>query len=115
MATEFDYVQLDAITGGDVEFEREVLDEYLASAPHDVAKLKAAAAAGDGAALSASAHALKGASATIGAKGFAAVALELEHAGKKGNIANVGEGVARLEAEFADLVVLIQARIAKAA
>jgi HPt (histidine-containing phosphotransfer) domain-containing protein len=115
MATEFDYGQLDAITGGDAEFEREVLEEYLASAPRDMGKLKAAVTAGDAAATGASAHALKGASATIGAKGFAAIALELEHAGKKGALADAAEAVTRLEAEFAELVVLVRARIARAA
>lgn len=115
MATEFDYGQLDAITGGDVEFEREVLDEYLASAPRDVARLKTALAAGDATAMGSCAHALKGASATIGAKGFAAIALELEHAGKQGNLANVAGVVAKLEAEFEELVVLVRGRIGKAA
>jgi HPt (histidine-containing phosphotransfer) domain-containing protein len=115
MATEFDYGQLDAITGGDAEFEREVLDEYLASAPRDVAKLKAAVTAGDAAAVSSSAHALKGASATIGAKGFAAIALVLEQAGKKGELSNAPQALARLESEFAELVLLVRGRIARTA
>ena len=115
MATEFDYGQLDGITGGDTEFEREVLDEYLASAPKDIAKLRAAVAAGDASATGASAHALKGASATIGAKGFAAIALELEQAGKKNDLASAPQALDRLEAEFAELAVLIRERIARAA
>ena len=115
MATEFDYAQLDAITGGDTEFEKEVLEEYLLSAPNDVAKLKNAIAAGDAPATGATAHALKGASATIGAKGFAAIALELEQAGKKGDLAAAPEAFARLESAFAELGGLLRERIAKAA
>ncbi len=115
MATEFDYAQLDAITGGDVEFEQEVLSEYLASAPRDLEKLKAAIAAGDAPATGATAHALKGASATIGAKGFAAIALELEQAGKKQNMADAPRMFARLEAEFAELVTFLRRRLANAA
>ncbi len=115
MATEFDYAQLDAITGGDAEFEKEVLEEYLLSAPNDVAKLKNAIGAGDPAAVGATAHALKGASATIGAKGFAAIALELEQAGKKADLSAAPDAFARLEEAFGDLTVLLRERIAKAA
>jgi HPt (histidine-containing phosphotransfer) domain-containing protein len=115
MATEFDYGQLDAITGGDMEFEREVLDEYLASAPKDIEKLRVAIGAGDANATSASAHALKGASATIGAKGFAAIALELEQAGKKQDLSAAPATLAHLEAEYTELVDVIRSRLAKAA
>lgn len=115
MATEFDFVQLDAITGGDTEFEREVLEEYLHSAPNDIAKLRLAVAAGDCAAASAAAHALKGASATIGAKGFAASALGLEQAGKQQDLTHAPAMVERLCAEYAELVELLQGRLAKAA
>jgi HPt (histidine-containing phosphotransfer) domain-containing protein len=115
MATDFDDGQLEAITGGDAEFEREVLGEYLASAPQDIARVVRAIAAGDSAACGAAAHALKGASATIGARGFAAVALELEHAGKQGRLAEAPAIQARLEAEFLELKRLIEQRIANAA
>jgi HPt (histidine-containing phosphotransfer) domain-containing protein len=115
MATEFDYGQLDAITGGDADFEREVLEEYLASAPRDIEKLRGAVSAGDANAAGACAHALKGASATIGAKGFAAIALEIEQAGKHADLSNVPNALARLEAEFVQLVALVKERIAKAA
>ncbi|MBI5167980.1 MAG: Hpt domain-containing protein [Candidatus Eisenbacteria bacterium] len=115
MATEFDYAQLDAITGGDAEFEKEVLEEYLLSAPNDVGKLKHAITAGDAATVGATAHALKGASATIGAKGFAAIALELEQAGKKADLSAAPDTFSRLEAAFTELTGLLRERIAKAA
>jgi HPt (histidine-containing phosphotransfer) domain-containing protein len=115
MATEFDYGQLDAITGGDVEFEREVIEEYLSSAPKDLAKLRAAIAAGDAAGVGATAHALKGASATLGAKGFAATALVLEQAGKHGEIATAAQTIERFEAEYAEVSELLRQRVAKAA
>ena len=115
MATEFDYAQLDAISGGDAGFEKEVLEEYLLSAPNDMGKLSAAVSANDAAAAAATAHALKGASATIGAKGFAAIALELEQAGKKGDLGPAPEALARLEAAFTGLTALLRERIQKAA
>ena len=115
MATEFDYGQLDAITGGDAEFEREVLEEYLASAPKDITKLQAAVSANAAAAPGACAHALKGASATIGAKGFAAIALELEQAGKKADLSQAPASLARLQSEYELLANLLRERLAKAA
>ena len=115
MSVEFDSDQLDAITGGDAEFEREVLEEFLSSAPLDLGKLTAAVAAGDAAACSAAAHALKGASATIGAKGFAAVALELEHAGKQGDMTGAPAALSRLESEYAGLERLLRERMSRAA
>jgi HPt (histidine-containing phosphotransfer) domain-containing protein len=115
MSIEFDLTQLDAITGGDAEFEREVLEEYLNSAPADMVKLGHAIEAGDSDSVGAAAHALKGASATIGAKSLAAIALELEQAGKHGELSRAPEAFTRLSAEFAELKVLLQQRVANAA
>lgn len=115
MSSEFDHEQLEAITGGDREFEREVLEEYLATAPQDVQKLRAAIAAGDAPAAGAAAHALKGASATIGAKGFAALALELEHAGKQADLSRAPAILARMEHEFVALTELLRQHVARAA
>jgi len=115
MATEFDYGQLDAITGGDAEFEVEILQEYLSSVPKEFEKLQAAVAAGDTTAAGAFAHALKGASATIGAKGFAATALIVEQAGKKGDAALASATLGRMAAEFGEVLDLVRARLAKAA
>jgi HPt (histidine-containing phosphotransfer) domain-containing protein len=78
-------------------------------------KLRAAIEAGDPAATSATAHALKGASATLGAKGFASTALVIEQAGKKGEIELARQTIGRLEAELAEVCALLRQRIAKAA
>ena len=63
----------------------------------------------------ATAHALKGASATLGAKGFAATALVIEQAGKKSEAELARQTIARLEAEFAEVCTLLRQRISKAA
>jgi HPt (histidine-containing phosphotransfer) domain-containing protein len=115
MATEFDEAQLQAITGGDREFELEILQEYLNSVPRDVEKLKAAVAAGDAAATGAVAHALKGASATIGAKGLAATALVLEKSGKAADTALASRTIDGFAAEFDEVCALLRERIARAA
>lgn len=115
MATEFDSAQLEAVTGGDADFEREVLEEYLVSAPADVAKLAAAVRTADPAGVAAAAHALKGASATIGATGFAALAFELERGGKSGDLSCADSALARLESEFAEVLALLEGRLRRAA
>jgi HPt (histidine-containing phosphotransfer) domain-containing protein len=115
MATEFDYAQLDSISGGDAEFEREVLEEYMSSAPGDMARLRAAIEAGDAAGTCSIAHALKGSSATLGAKGFAATGLVIEQAGKKGEIATALRTIDRFEAELGEVIELMRLRLAKAA
>lgn len=80
-----------------------------------MAKLKTAVEAGEAAVIASTAHALKGASATIGAKGFAALALVLEHAGKKNELVGTAEAMVRLEADFVDVAGLLRERIARAA
>ena len=115
MATEFDYEQLDSISGGDAEFEREVIEEYIASAPRDMARLRAAIEAGDAAGTCSIAHALKGSSATLGAKGFAATGLVIEQAGKRGEIEAARRTIDRFEAELAEVIGLMRQRIARAA
>ncbi|HTR96762.1 MAG TPA: Hpt domain-containing protein [Candidatus Acidoferrales bacterium] len=115
MAIDFDESQLDAITGGDPEFEREIIEEYLASAPRDLQKLKGAVLANDVTATGSFAHGLKGASATIGARGFAAIAFELEQAGKQGDLSRSGATLDRLERAYAELAALLRSRVSKAA
>ncbi|MEO5989411.1 MAG: Hpt domain-containing protein [Candidatus Eisenbacteria bacterium] len=115
MSAEFDYAQLDAITGGDEEFEREVLQEYLNSVPLDLIKLRTAIGKADASATSATAHAIKGSSATIGATGFAAIAFELEHAGARNELGIAPDALQRLCGAFVELEVLLRERLAKAA
>lgn len=112
---DFDLEQLEGITGGDPEFEREVLDEYLNCAPGDVEKIRQAIAAHDADALGRAAHALKGSSATIGAKALAEVAKELEMAGKNGAMGEAPALFGRLTTAFDQACAWIQQRRARAA
>ena len=112
---EFDLEQLTAITGGDPEFEREVLEEYLNCTPDDVERIRQAVAASDPDALGRSAHALKGSSATVGAKSLAALAKDLEMLGKSGNMAAAPEVFGRLARCYEESCGFIRAHLAKAA
>ena len=115
MAHDFDPAQLEEVTGGDPDFERELLTEYLNSAPDDLLRLRAALDDRNATAAAASAHALKGSSATIGAQAVAMVAAELELAAKRNELADAPAGFARLEREFAALTLLLRGRIDRAA
>jgi len=75
-----------------------VLDTYLQSAPDRIAAVTTALASGAGPEIERAAHAFKSASATIGAKGLAAMLQQLEMAGKAGDVAvarQVGDGLVR--------------------
>jgi PAS domain S-box-containing protein len=63
-----------------------VLDTYLQTAPERLRVLSEALAAGAAPDIERAAHALKSASATIGARGLAAVLLQLEAAGRAGDV-----------------------------
>ncbi len=75
-----------------------VLDTYLQSAPERVAAITTALAAGAGLEIERAAHAFKSASATIGAKGLAALLQQMETAGNAGDLSGarrVGDGFVR--------------------
>lgn len=112
---EFDLDQLDAITGGDAQFEREVLEEYLHCTPADVEKIRLAIAASDPDALGRAAHALKGSSATVGARSLAACALELETIGKQQRMGDAPAAFGRMSSCYEQSCSFIRERLARAA
>jgi len=76
-AIPLDIERLDSFTDGDTQLERELTSLYLSTAAIYVGQMRAAAAAGGWARA---AHALKGASANIGAMEVARIAGKAEHA-----------------------------------
>ncbi|MBL8266452.1 Hpt domain-containing protein [Steroidobacter sp.] len=82
-----DRTQLLEITGGDAQFERELLDTYRASATAILARLEQAFAAGDLVQVLREAHALKGASLNVGASAMGRCAGEIESAARAGDLA----------------------------
>ncbi len=78
----------------------QLIDLYLADAPNRLAMLRQAIAQQDAARLAQAAHALKGSSANIGAQRVARVCMELEKAGKAGNLSGVADRFAQLEQEL---------------
>jgi two-component system sensor histidine kinase/response regulator len=70
------------LTGGDAEFERELVDTFIASGDQCLAEIVHALRVSDFATIGKRAHALKGASANIHAAGLAAAASTLESAAR---------------------------------
>jgi HPt (histidine-containing phosphotransfer) domain-containing protein len=80
------YDYLNEITGGDAEFIAELLGDFVSQTPALMEQITTALAQGDAATVGKVAHALKGSARAIGADELAAIAFELEQAGKQGDL-----------------------------
>ncbi len=85
---------------GDAEFLKMMMDEFQKSIPDFIVRFETALHDQDMEKLGRDAHQLKGASANLGAKTVAALALELEKIGKSGESVNAAQALARLKAEI---------------
>lgn len=85
---------------GDVEFLQMMLEEYHKSIPDFIERLETALGNLDLVTLGKDAHQFKGASANLGAKTIAALALELEKIGKSGDSTNAAQTLAQLKVEI---------------
>jgi CheY-like chemotaxis protein len=88
-SAEVDMSALHELTGGDAEFERELIDTFVASGDQCLAEIVSALRASDFATIGKRAHALKGASANIHAAGLAAAASSLESAVRSQELAGI--------------------------
>ncbi|MEN9262297.1 MAG: response regulator, partial [Thermostichus sp. HHBFW_bins_43] len=82
---------LERVSGGDREFERELLQVFASDAEEQLQQIRQAIAHQDGEALRKISHRLKGASANVGAEGFCQIARDLEQLGRQ-LTAGQGEG-----------------------
>jgi HPt (histidine-containing phosphotransfer) domain-containing protein len=93
--------ELQATTGDDLAFVRELVETYLADVPIQLEGIADAIGADDAAALVRPAHTLKSSSATVGAMRLAGVARELEMTGRSGSLDAGGhDGLERARAEW---------------
>jgi HPt (histidine-containing phosphotransfer) domain-containing protein len=104
---EVDMNALRELTGGDTEFEHELIETFVSSGDQRLAEILSALRASDLATIGKRAHALKGASANIHASGLAAAASSLESAARANSVAEIDclvqELSARLRAVNAEL------------
>ena len=94
---------------GDPAFLVRLIDQYLEGAVPRMAEMQEATARRDAPALAAAAHALKGGSATMGAKRVASVCADLEATGRRGEIPGPEE-LARLSAALQAAAAALRAQ-----
>jgi two-component system, sensor histidine kinase and response regulator len=86
---EVDMSALRELTGGDVEFEKELVETFVSSGDQCLAEIVAALHVSDFDTIGKRAHALKGASANIHASGLAAAASSLETAARASSVREI--------------------------
>ncbi len=101
---QLDFLYLQEISGGDLEFEKELVAMYVDTAPVTLQELRAALGADDAHAVMHAAHSLKGSSRSIGAKEVAHILEVIEHSARNGDL-DPGRGrLADLENNFDSLL-----------
>jgi len=89
--------------GDDEEMLAELLDLLRSSSADDLARIKAAMAAGDASGMGDGAHSIKGAAASLGIEQLAILAETMEKAGRSGDIEGASMLVPPLETMIDEL------------
>ncbi len=90
------------------DFIGELITAYLEDAPQLIAEMKRALTANDVDSLRRAAHTLKSNSANFGATTLTALAKELEHNAREGNLNGAREKIARVENELAQVTAALE-------
>jgi HPt (histidine-containing phosphotransfer) domain-containing protein len=113
--TVLDQERLSEVTGGDREFERELLGEFLHSTPEMLTRILAAARGSDPDVLRKAAHAVKGSSLTIGGDELGHLCHEVERLSVPGSFAEATARAAELPSAFQRLEQALRLTMARAA
>jgi two-component system sensor histidine kinase/response regulator len=97
---EVDKKALREITGGDADFERELVETFITSGDKCLAEILSALRVSDFETIGKRAHALKGASANIHASGLAAAASSLETAARSNEVGEIDGLVQQLTSKL---------------
>jgi CheY-like chemotaxis protein/HPt (histidine-containing phosphotransfer) domain-containing protein len=97
--------------GGGSDLLRRMVDLYLEDAPQRIAAVREAIARSDAAAVSRAAHALKSASANLGAAALAEICRRLERHCQGGSTGGTDELAAAIEAEYAYVAADLSRRV----
>ena len=84
----------------DEELARDVVADFLTTAPPVLARLACAVAEGSVVHARLEAHSLKGSAQTLGLEALALVSLDMEEAAKRGEMSQAPGFLARIEGEF---------------
>jgi CheY-like chemotaxis protein/HPt (histidine-containing phosphotransfer) domain-containing protein len=104
--------QLDSAGNGSV-FLRRLINDFLTSAPADLASLHAAVQRGDATAVDRVTHRLMGAAAALGSAGLVGLCQELEALASAGGLPSADDLLWRLEQEFARVTSALDAVVAR--
>ena len=111
----FDFSRLEEVTGGDQEFEQELLEEFLSDTQAVFARLSEAVSGEDHKTLQMESHALKGSSLSLGAGQLGHIAAEMETLGGGGRAGEACSLLSDIEAEFERVRAVIRERLQRAA
>lgn len=104
------------MTGGELDFVDELVDTYIEDGRNQVEGLRAALDRDDTEALIRAAHSLKSSSVNVGALALGDRCRALEEAGRDGTVADAGDRVAAIAADFDEAVAaLLDARATRPA
>jgi HPt (histidine-containing phosphotransfer) domain-containing protein len=96
---------LSEVSGGDIEFEKELIQAFLDAAPGLIQSCVEAIAANDVPKVIYASHTLKGSSRSIGAKQFAQIAEEVEKAAREGEMETCAKLAPEIDFYFQKFVV----------
>jgi PAS domain S-box-containing protein len=99
----FDKAGMMARMMDDEDFARTMVEVFLKDLPMEIETLRGCLKAGDSSGAERQAHSIKGASANAGGEALRAVAIEMEKAGKAGDLGAVTARLPELETQFARL------------
>jgi two-component system sensor histidine kinase/response regulator len=110
MPSEIDFEALRELTGGDADFERELVDTFIASGDQCLAEIVTALDVSDFETIGKRAHALKGASANIHAHQLCTAATNLEKAARANSVGEL-DGLVR---QLGEKLRAVNAQLSKA-
>ena len=103
-----DMPALHEVTGGDLEFERDLIQTFISSGDNNLADILSAMGRLDFDTIAKRAHSLRGSSANIHAGGLSAAATRLEAAAKQESEAEVSALVTQLSAHLKEVTQLLR-------
>ncbi len=98
-----DLRRLKDFTGGDKDFEKEIIDLFLKDTLKHLARLEKAINGGNASDVEAAAHSIKGAAANMGAEKFRKLAQDLETKGNACVLRDIGNELDLLKSAFAEI------------
>lgn len=100
----FRYADFLDLLMGDTALADTLLDMFINNTPADIGRLRDAIDSGDGERVRSAAHFIKGAAANLCAPAINAAALEIEQAGRQGQIARAGELLPAMHAAWQEFL-----------